>query len=75
MFNIEKTTMRDQVPNKEEKALALSRVSSDSIQWLGLVEGIKNKIKFIEKTSEKGVAGVYAREERGSGRSKIINLE
>jgi KUP system potassium uptake protein len=55
MFELEKTTMCEQVANMEENILALSNASLDSIQSLGAVEGIENEIKSIDKALEKGV--------------------
>jgi KUP system potassium uptake protein len=48
MPELETTTKCEQVHSKEVKA-------SDSIQSLGVVEGIGNEIKFIDEALEKGV--------------------
>jgi KUP system potassium uptake protein len=64
----------EHAPNKEEEVLALSSASLDSIQSLGLVEGIENEIKFIDMALEKGVVYMLGEiEVVANPKSSILN--
>ncbi|GAU32992.1 hypothetical protein TSUD_358590 [Trifolium subterraneum] len=74
MSDHETTTMCEQVHNKEVKALTLSCGTLDSIQSSGLVEGIENEIKFIDKALEKGVVYMLGEiEVVANPKSSILN--
>jgi KUP system potassium uptake protein len=74
MSQLEKTTMCEHALNKEEEVLALSSASLDSIQSLGLVEGIENEIKFIDMALEKGVVYMLGEiEVVANPKSSILN--
>jgi len=74
MHELEITTVYEQVSDNEEKDLSLSYASLDPIQSLGVVEGIENEIKFIDKALEKGVVYMLGETEVvADPKSSILN--